>query len=52
MKIRCVTKIDTPHGVVICLPPADALIWILRMAVVISHYSQFVSDEFVGGKQK
>jgi hypothetical protein len=50
VKIRCVTKIDTPHGVAIGLPPADALIRIFRMALVRPNYSQFASDEFVGGK--
>jgi hypothetical protein len=50
-KIRCVTKIDTPHGVNAGLPPADALIRILRTALVLLGYSQFVPDKFDGERR-
>ena len=51
MKIRCVKKIDTPHGVSTGLPTADALTRILRTVVVLLSYSQFVPDKFAGRKR-
>jgi len=54
VKIRCVEKIDTPHGVSTGLPTADALTRILRTVVVLLllSYSQFVPDKFVGRKRR
>jgi len=51
VKILCVRKIDTPHGVSAGLPTADALTQILRTVVVLLSYSQFVPDKFVGRKR-
>lgn len=50
VKIGCVRKIDTPHGVDLGLPPADTLIWLFRMALLLPNYSEPVSNRFAGQK--